>query len=129
VSEPGKQGLAEAGNGLTSKVPAVTAAFWAIKLLTTGMGETTSDTLVHAVDPALAVLGAAAVFVVALAVQFRFAGFDRWRYWAAVTMVSVFGTMAADVAHIALGVPYLISTIGFAVALVVIFSSWRAVEA
>src|SRR4051812_10016689 len=39
-------------------------------------------------------------------------------------MVSVFGTMAADVLHVGLGVPYLISTIGFAVALAAAF--WTA---
>jgi len=41
------------------KVPEVTAYFWVIKLLTTGMGETTSDYLVHQLDPPVAVaLGA-----------------------------------------------------------------------
>jgi uncharacterized membrane-anchored protein len=44
-------------------------------------------------------------------------------YWSAVVMVSVFGTMCADVVHIALGVPYLVSAIGFATALYVIFYS------
>ena len=38
----------------------------------------------------------------------------RWLYWGAVAMVSVFGTMAADVTHVVLGVPYGISTAGFA---------------
>ena len=29
-----------------------------------------------------------------------------WRYWLAVAMVGIFGTMAADVLHVGLGVPY-----------------------
>ena len=33
----------------SSKVPEITAYFWIIKILTTGMGETTSDYLIHRV--------------------------------------------------------------------------------
>ena len=33
------------------KVPEVTVYFWIIKLLTTGMGESTSDYLVHQINP------------------------------------------------------------------------------
>jgi uncharacterized membrane-anchored protein len=43
-------------------------------------------------------------------------------------MVAVFGTMAADVLHIGLGIPYLVSSVFFAVALAVIFSVWYASE-
>ena len=43
-------------------------------------------------------------------------------------MVSVFGTMAADVTHIAFGVPYIASTATFIVVLAVIFSVWQATE-
>ncbi|HEV8192300.1 MAG TPA: hypothetical protein VGP82_12600, partial [Ktedonobacterales bacterium] len=37
------------------KVPEVTIFFWIIKLLTTGMGETTSDFLVRQIVPIIAV--------------------------------------------------------------------------
>ncbi len=37
-----------------SKVPEITAYFWAIKALSTAMGESTSDYLVHAMNPELA---------------------------------------------------------------------------
>src|SRR5260370_11719630 len=43
-------------------------------------------------------------------------------------MVAVFGTMAADVLHVVLGIPYLVSTVFFAVALAVIFVVWYASE-
>ncbi len=49
-------------------------------------------------------------------------------YWLAVTMVAIFGTMAADVVHIVLGVPYIVSTIFFACVLTVIFIVWYKVE-
>ncbi len=43
-------------------------------------------------------------------------------------MVALFGTMAADVVHIVLGVPYLISTVAFAIALAFIFLIWHRTE-
>src|SRR5690242_11520422 len=36
-------------------VPAATALFWSLKVLTTGMGETASDWLARTLDPVLAV--------------------------------------------------------------------------
>jgi uncharacterized membrane-anchored protein len=43
-------------------------------------------------------------------------------------MVGVFGTMVADVTHVALGVPYAVSTPVFLTALVAVFVLWRHVE-
>src|SRR5579864_8918556 len=43
-------------------------------------------------------------------------------------MVAVFGTMAADVLHVGLGIPYLVSTALFTVALGVIFLTWYLTE-
>lgn len=45
-----------------------------------------------------------------------------------VVMVSVFGTMMADVVHIVLGVPYVLSTLFFAIALAFIFIAWWRLE-
>lgn len=113
---------------LLRKVPEVTIFFWVIKLLTTAMGEATSDFMVHSFDPVFAVLLGFAGFLVAIALQFWTKKYVPWIYWLAVTMVAVFGTMAADVVHIALGVPYLISTCAFAIVLGIIFILWYQVE-
>jgi len=43
-------------------------------------------------------------------------------------MVAIFGTMAADVLHVVLGIPYLVSTVFFAVVLAVVFVVWYASE-
>jgi uncharacterized membrane-anchored protein len=43
-------------------------------------------------------------------------------------MVSVFGTMAADVLHVGLGVPYVLSTPVFLVALAGVFAAWYGSE-
>ena len=82
------------------KVPRITVYFWIIKILTTAMGEATSDYLVHRFNPYLAVIGGFLAFVVAIAIQFGMRRYVPWAYWLAVTMVAVFGTMAADVLHI-----------------------------
>lgn len=111
------------------KVPArVAALFWVIKLLTTAFGESTSDYLVHTVNPYLAVIGGFVVFAWAMVLQLRTDRYVPWVYWLAVAMVAVFGTMAADVTHIEFRVPYAVSSVLFAVLLFVVFWSWSRVE-
>ncbi len=111
-----------------SKVPEVAALFWIIKVLTTGMGETTSDYLAHTLDPVVAVGLGGVFFAAALVLQFSVRRYIPWVYWLAVAMVSVFGTMAADVLHVGLGVPYLASTIFYAAVLTAIFLLWHRTE-
>lgn len=113
---------------LLGKVPEVTAVFWVTKVLTTGMGETASDFLAHRLGPIVAVGLAGTALAASLALQFMARRYVAWVYWAAIVMVSVFGTMAADVLHVALGVPYLASTAFFVVALTAVFAAWYAVE-
>jgi uncharacterized membrane-anchored protein len=116
------------GSVLASKVPQITVLFWVAKVLTTGMGETASDFLVTTVDPVLAVAAAFVVLLVLLVVQLTRARYVPAVYWATVAMVSVFGTMAADVVHVELGVPYTVSTAAFAAALAAVFVLWWVVE-
>ncbi len=113
---------------LRRKVPAITGIFWIVKILTTALGESVSDYLVYSINPYVAVGLGALGFSVALAWQFRVREYNAWVYWFAVTMVAVFGTMAADVTHVVLGVPYLFSSAFFALSLAVIFAFWRKVE-
>jgi uncharacterized membrane-anchored protein len=106
----------------------IDGVFWVLKLLSTAMGEATSDFLVHRFNPELAVLVAAVVFVAILWWQLRVPRFLITAYWLAVVMVSVFGTMCADVLHVGFGVPYVVSALGFSAALVVVFVTWSRVE-
>lgn len=110
------------------RVPQITAAFWLIKLLSTAMGESSSDYLVHAMAPELAVLLGFAGFVAALALQLRMGRYLAWTYWFAVVMVGLFGTMAADVLHVGLGVPYTASTVLYGAVLAGVFLAWRRTE-
>jgi uncharacterized membrane-anchored protein len=111
-----------------SKVPRIGVGFWTIKLLTTAMGEATSDFFVHRFSPPVVVVVAGAVFLASLAWQFSRERYETLAYWFCVVMVSVFGTMCADVAHVGLGVPYVVSTSVFAVVLAAIFLTWYRVE-
>jgi uncharacterized membrane-anchored protein len=110
------------------RVPEVAAAFWIIKGLSTAMGESTSDYLVHVMAPELAVVLGFCGFVAALAIQFRVGRYVAWSYWFAVVMVGIFGTMAADVVHVGLGVPYTASTIFYAAVLATVFITWQRTE-
>jgi uncharacterized membrane-anchored protein len=111
-----------------SKVPLITAYFWIIKLLSTAMGEATSDYMVRTINPVIAVLLGFTGFVIAMVLQFRAKAYNAWIYWLAVVMVAVFGTQAADVLHIKFGVPYIASTAFYAVVLAVIFVLWYRTE-
>src|SRR5215472_1846887 len=105
------------------KVPEViTIYFWIIKLLTTAMGEGTSDYMVRNMDPVIAVALGAIGLAAALILQFAVRRYIAWIYWLAALMVAVFGTMAADVLHIGFGIPYYASTLFFTVTLAVIFA-------
>lgn len=111
-----------------TKVAEPDATFWTAKLLSTAMGESTSDYLVHRFNPELAVLGVAVIFVVVLLNQLRAPRYLVVSYWAAVVLVGVFGTMCADVAHVALHVPYDASAGAFALVLAAVFVGWSRTQ-
>ncbi|MCR6494455.1 hypothetical protein [Cellulomonas sp. P24] len=120
--------LAPSTSSSAVRVAEVTAAFWVIKGLSTALGESTSDYLVFAVNPVIAVLGAFVVFVIALGLQLGRGRYHPGTYWFAVVLVGIFGTMAADVVHVVLAVPYLYSSIGYALILAAVFWTWWRVE-
>lgn len=110
------------------KVPEITAIFWAAKLLTTAMGEATSDFFVFKINPYAAVTLGGIALVIALVIQFSVHKYIPWVYWFMVAMVAVFGTMAADALHVQLGIPYIITTLLFGITLAVVFVYWSKSE-
>jgi uncharacterized membrane-anchored protein len=110
------------------KVPQLTVYFWVIKILTTAMGEATSDYLVKRFSPPLVVMVGLVGCAGALAWQLGTPRYVPQVYWTAVAMVSVFGTMAADVVHVGLHVPYLVSAVTLAAALALVFWLWDRQE-
>ena len=110
------------------KVPAVTFHFWAVKILSTAMGEATSDYLVHTISPYEAVGIGFVGLAIALAWQFAMRKYFAPAYWLAVVMVAVFGTMVADAIHIEMGIAYSISAFDCGVTLAAIFAIWYLIE-
>lgn len=112
------------------KVPEVTVLFWIIKLLTTGLGESSADFLFHvfARKPVIAIAIGAIGLLAALLLQLMARRCIAWIYWFAVAMIAIFGTMAADVVHVGLGIAYQASTVFFAAVLAIIFVVWYMSE-
>jgi uncharacterized membrane-anchored protein len=119
--------LLSANRHTYSKVPAVTAWFWVVKALTTAMGESTSDWLVHLLVPEIAVVLGAIAFAVALYIQFIKDRYIPACYWFAVAMVGVFGTMAADIPHF-LGLSLWLTSGVYLAAVLAIFAVWYRTE-
>ncbi|WP_328535891.1 COG4705 family protein [Streptomyces sp. NBC_00344] len=125
---PGTSRTAAAAVPGPTKVPEVTAWFWVVKVLTTGMGETASDYLARVLGPVPAGCLGLAGLTALLFLQFRAPRYGAWTYWSAIVAVSVFGTMAADVVHVVAGVPYVMSAVGLSVALAAVLTVWYASE-
>jgi uncharacterized membrane-anchored protein len=67
-------------------------------------------------------------FVVALGLHLAMRRYVVWTYWLAVVMVGVFGTMAADVMHVGVGVPHAASVVVYGIALTLVFLLWYWTE-
>jgi uncharacterized membrane-anchored protein len=111
-----------------TKVPEITIFFWITKVLTTAMGEATSDFMNAALGPAIAVPIMLIGLAVALKMQFKAPRYDAWTYWLVVVMVSVFGTSAADALHVGFGIAYPVSSTFYLIVLAVIFVAWYRSE-
>jgi uncharacterized membrane-anchored protein len=112
---------------LSAKVPQIAAAFWVLKLLTTGMGEAMSDGMGQQNVPIAAAIGIFGLWL-ALRLQLRQRVYKAPYYWFAVMMVAVFGTMAADGIHDGASIPYSITTPAFALITGLIFLFWYRSE-
>jgi uncharacterized membrane-anchored protein len=110
---------------LGAKVPEITLMFWVIKLLTTFMGEVTSDFLGFNVliGGPIEVL----LLVLALWLQFRTPRYFAPAYWFLAMAIAIFGTGVADTSH-QIGIPYAGTTVLWAVVLAVIFWRWHRSE-
>lgn len=113
-----------------NKVPAVTLAFWVIKILSTTVGETVADYL--AVDAgfgqAITRTFMATLLAVALALQFGSRRYTPWIYWLCVVLISVVGTQITDALTDDLAVSLVLSTGVFAATLALIFATWYRAE-
>ncbi len=111
-----------------AKVPEITLLFWAIKIISTGVGEAFSDFLAHRYSPLAVAPFGVVLLVIALYVQIRASAYNAWRYWGAVSAVAITGTMLADGLHVKVGLSYTVTTAGCLILLALVLSAWYRVE-
>ena len=115
---------------LLNKVPAVTLAFWIIKILATTIGETAADFL--NVNLGLGLVNTSyvmtALLLVVLVIQFRYKKYVPWIYWLVVVFISVMGTLISDNLVDNLGVSLVTTTVCFGAGLIIVFIAWYASE-
>ncbi len=112
---------------LAAKVPEITALFWLIKILTTGMGEAASDGLGETSLVLGGIVGVGGFFL-ALWLQLRSERYHAPTYWFCVSMVAVFGTIVADILHVATGLSYYVTSVFYGLAVAVLFTWWHRSE-
>ena len=115
---------------MANKVPAITAIFWVIKILSTTVGETFADYLAVNVGLGANVTDAIVfgILAVALTIQLRTRRYTPWVYWLCVVLVSIFGTQLTDFFTDKLGVSLYVSTLTFAGILAIVFYVWHRQE-
>lgn len=115
---------------MLNKVPEVTAIFWAIKILSTTVGETGADYLaVHVgLDAGLTAICMSGLLTAALLLQLSRRGYVPWIYWLTVVLVSIVGTQLTDLLTDKLEISLYVSTAAFAAALAATFAVWYGVE-
>jgi uncharacterized membrane-anchored protein len=112
---------------VASKVPEIIGLFWVVKILTTAGGEVTSDYLKKYGN--FGGGGAeVALFVVALALQFATRRYRAFAYWLLAYAIATSGTGISDFLHLDAHIPYIGTTLLWAVVLAVVFWTWKRSE-
>jgi len=112
---------------VAAKVPEVILLFWVVKILTTAGGEATSDYL-----KTYGNFGGGGtevvLFVVGLALQFGIRRYRAFAYWFLAYAIAIAGTGVSDFLHLDVHIPYVGTTLLWAVILAVIFWLWQRSE-
>ena len=113
--------------GHASKVPAVTLAFWIIKIAATTLGETAGDAVSMSMNLGYAIssLIFIGLFVVAVLLQMSTKSFHALLYWAVIVATTTAGTTMADFADRSLGIGYAGGTTILFVLLVASLAIWH----
>ncbi|MGB8365866.1 MAG: hypothetical protein WCE20_15280 [Rhizomicrobium sp.] len=93
---------------MMSKVPAVTLAFWIIKIVATTLGETGGDAVSMSMNLGYALASAIfiAIFIIAATAQITAKLFHPFLYWIVIVATTTAGTTMADFADRSLGIGY-----------------------
>ena len=112
-----------------SKIPAVTVAFWLIKIAATTLGETAGDAVSMTLNLGYAVGTAifAVFFFVAAAAQIKARSYHPFLYWAVIVTTTTVGTTMADFATRSMGIGYVGGSLILFALLMIVLGIWRAV--
>lgn len=112
---------------LLSKVPAVTLAFWIVKVCATTFGETGGDALSMTLNLgyATASLIFLAFFAVTVAFQIAAKRYHPLAYWLVVVATTTVGTTTSDYLDRTLGLGYVKSSFILLVMVIAILAIWR----
>jgi uncharacterized membrane-anchored protein len=112
---------------LASKVPQVTLAFWAAKILATTVGETGGDALSMTLNLgyAASTLVFLAFFCVAATAQVTSGRYHPPFYWATVVATTMVGTTTSDYFDRTLGLGYVKSSAALLLAVLAVLGAWR----
>jgi uncharacterized membrane-anchored protein len=112
---------------VSSKVPKVTAAFWAVKILATTFGETGGDALSMTLKLGYAesTLIFLAFFLFALFAQVKSKHYHPVIYWAVVVATTTVGTTTSDYFDRTLGLGYVKSSIILLCLVILLLAAWR----
>ena len=112
-----------------SKVPAVTLAFWIVKILATTLGETGGDALSMTLNLGYAVstLVFLSFFLVTVTAQISAKRYQPVFYWAVVVATTTVGTTTSDYIDRTLELGYIKSSIMLLSLVVVVLAAWRLV--
>jgi uncharacterized membrane-anchored protein len=94
------------------------------------MGEAFSDYLnfgLH-ISPAMLLIGGALALLGALALQFSRKRYVPWSYWLVVVVISIYGTMLADVIGHILRIPFFVSALAYMTLLAITLTLWHRAE-
>lgn len=112
---------------VAAKVPEVVLVFWVVKILTTAGGEATSDYLKNWGN----IKGGGTevvLFAAGLILQFSTRRYRAFAYWFLAFAIAIFGTGVSDFLHLDVHIPYVGTTLLWAVVLAAVFWLWQRSE-
>ena len=115
---------------IARKIPAVTAAFWVMKICATTLGETAGDELAMTLKVGYAVASLILIgfFFVTLVTQLASKRYHPPLYWAVIVSTSTAGTTMSDYMDRTLGIGYPAGSAILVSILALVLVTWRATE-
>jgi len=112
---------------VANKVPAVTLAFWVVKIAATTLGETGGDALSMSLNLGYGVssLIFAAIFLLALASQVAEKRYHPFNYWFVIVATTTVGTTVSDYLDRTLALGYTLSSVFLFASVLLVLALWR----